>query len=124
MNERLPESAGFLVLLPFVLALPPVGFAVFASSPSPSTSTERTTMTDDLDRRIHPSPETKVFSRLDGEPGTILNRVSPDAYEVMTDRGHRGVAGRGHPGRGRGLTSSAQFRGRTRNTKADRRRKW
>ena len=32
-------------------------------------------------------PETKVFSRLDGEPGTILNRVSPDAYEVMTDEG-------------------------------------
>jgi hypothetical protein len=33
------------------------------------------------------APETKVFSRLDGEPGTILNRVSPDAYEVMTDEG-------------------------------------
>ena len=27
------------------------------------------------------APETKVFSRLDSEPGTILNRVSPDAYE-------------------------------------------
>ena len=33
------------------------------------------------------APETKVFSRLDGEPGTILCRVSPDAYEVMTDEG-------------------------------------
>ena len=30
---------------------------------------------------------TKVFSRLDGEPGTVLNRISPDAYEVMTDEG-------------------------------------
>jgi hypothetical protein len=30
---------------------------------------------------------TKVFSRLDGEPGTILNRVGPDEYEVMTDDG-------------------------------------
>ena len=30
---------------------------------------------------------TKVFSRVDGEPGTILNRVSPDAWEVMTDYG-------------------------------------
>jgi hypothetical protein len=43
-------------------------------------------MTED-DRRIHPSPGTKVFSRLDGELGTILNRVSPHAYEVMTDEG-------------------------------------
>ncbi len=33
------------------------------------------------------APEAKVFSRLDGEPGSILNRVSPDAYEVMTDEG-------------------------------------
>lgn len=33
------------------------------------------------------APETKVFSRLDGEPGTILNRVGPGAYEVMTDQG-------------------------------------
>jgi hypothetical protein len=32
-------------------------------------------------------PETKVFNTQDGEPGTILNRVSPDAYEVMTDEG-------------------------------------
>jgi hypothetical protein len=43
-------------------------------------------MTDE-DRRIHPLPGTRVFSHLDGEPGTILNRVSPDAYEVMTDEG-------------------------------------
>jgi hypothetical protein len=43
-------------------------------------------MTDD-DRRIHPLPGTKVFSRLDGEPGTILNRVSPLEHEVMTDEG-------------------------------------
>ncbi len=43
-------------------------------------------MTED-DRRMYPSPGTKVFSRLDGEPGTILNRVSPDAYEVMTAEG-------------------------------------
>ena len=33
------------------------------------------------------TPETKVFNTQDGEPGTILNRVSPDAYEVMTDEG-------------------------------------
>ena len=33
------------------------------------------------------APETKVFSRLDGEPGTILYCVGPDAYEVMTDQG-------------------------------------
>jgi hypothetical protein len=31
--------------------------------------------------------ETKVFSRLDGEPGTVLNRVGPHEYEVMTDEG-------------------------------------
>jgi hypothetical protein len=43
-------------------------------------------MTDE-DRRIHPLPGTKVINRLDGEPGTILNRVSPHAYEVMTDEG-------------------------------------
>ncbi len=43
-------------------------------------------MTED-DRRIHPLPETKVINTHDGESGTILNRVSPDAYEVMTDEG-------------------------------------
>ena len=31
--------------------------------------------------------ETKVFSRLDGESGTILNQVGSGAYEVMTDLG-------------------------------------
>ena len=31
--------------------------------------------------------ETKVISRLDSESGTILNRVGPDEYEVMTDEG-------------------------------------
>jgi hypothetical protein len=30
---------------------------------------------------------TKVFSRLDGESGTILNQVGSGAYEVMTDLG-------------------------------------
>jgi len=30
---------------------------------------------------------TKVFSHVDGEPGTILNRVGPYEYEVMTDHG-------------------------------------
>jgi hypothetical protein len=33
------------------------------------------------------APETKVFSRLDGELGTILNQVGPEEYEVMTDEG-------------------------------------
>ena len=33
------------------------------------------------------APETKVFSRLDGESATILNRVGPHEYEVMTDEG-------------------------------------
>lgn len=33
------------------------------------------------------APETKVISRLDGEPGTILNQVGPDTYEVMTGNG-------------------------------------
>jgi len=32
-------------------------------------------------------PETKMFSRLDGEPGIILCRVGPNAYEVATDDG-------------------------------------
>lgn len=32
-------------------------------------------------------PETRVFNRQDGESGTILNRVSPHEYEVMTDDG-------------------------------------
>ncbi|MGO9108990.1 MAG: hypothetical protein ACLP9L_07130 [Thermoguttaceae bacterium] len=36
-------------------------------------------------RRMLPLlPETKVFSRLDGEPGIILCRLGPDAYEVAT----------------------------------------
>jgi hypothetical protein len=33
------------------------------------------------------APETKVFSRLDGSSATILNRVGPHEYEVMTDDG-------------------------------------
>jgi len=33
------------------------------------------------------SPETKVFSRLDGEPGLLLNRFGPDCREVVTDYG-------------------------------------
>ncbi len=43
-------------------------------------------MTED-DHRIYPSPGTKVINTQAGEPGTILNRVSPHAYEVMTDEG-------------------------------------
>jgi predicted Fe-Mo cluster-binding NifX family protein len=40
------------------------------------------------DRQEKPlPPETKVFSRLDGESGTILNQVGRGAYEVMTDDG-------------------------------------
>ena len=31
--------------------------------------------------------ETKVINKQDGESGTILNRVGPGAYEVMTDDG-------------------------------------
>jgi hypothetical protein len=33
------------------------------------------------------APETKVFNRMDGESGTILNRFGPHEYEVMTDEG-------------------------------------
>ena len=33
------------------------------------------------------STETKVINIRDGEPGTILNRVGPHEYEVMTDYG-------------------------------------
>ena len=31
--------------------------------------------------------ETKVINTQDGEPGLVLDRYSPDAYEVMTDHG-------------------------------------
>ena len=31
--------------------------------------------------------ETKVVNTRDGEPGTVLNRVGPHEYEVMTDHG-------------------------------------
>ena len=31
--------------------------------------------------------ETKVIHRQDGESGTVLNRVGPHEYEVMTDHG-------------------------------------
>ena len=31
--------------------------------------------------------ETKVINRQDGESGTVLNRVGPHEYEVMTDHG-------------------------------------
>ena len=65
------------------------------------------------------APETKVFNRLDGEPGTILNRFSPDEYEVMTDYGIEVVAGRGHPDGGRRLTSQFRIMAGTRNRTAD-----
>lgn len=38
-------------------------------------------------RRKSLPPETKVISRLDGEPGTVLNQVGPATYEVVTDDG-------------------------------------
>ncbi len=47
-------------------------------------------MTDDRNTPIGGKPlatETKVFNRVDGESGTILNRFGPEEYEVMTDHG-------------------------------------